>query len=41
MEIQVTERSGGRTEFEAETCEKKGVYWIEATTTANGLTYPV
>jgi hypothetical protein len=23
-----------------ETCENKGVHWIEATTTANGLTYP-
>jgi hypothetical protein len=37
-EIQVTERSGGHTAFQAETCENKGVCWIEASTTANGLT---
>ena len=42
MEIQVTERSEGRTAFEAEIFEdpEKGCFWIEATTIANGLTYP-
>src|SRR6478672_1092196 len=32
MEIQVAERSGRRTAFEAETCENKGGCWIEAKT---------
>jgi len=41
MEIQVAERSVGYKAFEAETCENKGVCWIEAKTTANGLIYPV
>jgi hypothetical protein len=41
IEKRITERSAGRTIFEVETCENKGVHWIEATTTANGLTYPV
>ena len=41
MEIQVAERSGGRTAFEAETCENKGACWIEAKTVSNGLSYSV
>lgn len=41
MEKRLAERSGGRTALEAETCENKGICWIEAKTTANGLTYPV
>lgn len=41
IEKRVNERSDGPTVFEAETCENKGVYWIEATTTANGLTSPI
>lgn len=41
MEKRIAERSDGRTAFEAETCENKGVCWVEATTTSNGLTYPV
>jgi hypothetical protein len=40
-EIQVTERSGGHTAFEAETCENKGACWIEAKTTAGGKANPI
>ena len=41
VEIRVTERSHGAYWFEAEIFEDEGVFWIEAITTTNGLTYLV
>jgi hypothetical protein len=37
MEIRVTERSHGAYWFEAEIFEDEGIFWIETTTTVNGL----
>lgn len=43
MEQRVTERSDGCTALEAEILNdpETGFYWIEATTIANGVSYPV